>query len=288
MVRILSCLVVFASAATSTAALAQERSSEVRVLETQMHEFRATDGTTFDLFVALPRDYVADGSVEYPVFYMIDASQTFAALVQIHRFMAFNGELPPMILVGVDRAGVSWDEWWVSRIFDLTPTSNPDTDSQLSEAFEADVTSGGASAFFAALEDEIIPWVETRYAVGPERGVGGYSLGGLFVLNALLSSPEVFTHYLVGSPSLFWDDRVMFDRELAYSNEFDNLEARVFMSAGSQEGSLLRDMLRMAEVLEARAYPGLELVSQTLQDETHMSGAFLSLARGLRSLFGAN
>ena len=109
MVRILLCLVAIASAATTAGALAQERSSEVRVLETEMHEFRATDGTAFDLFVALPRDYVADGSVEYPVFYMIDASQTFAALVQIYRFMEFNEELPPMILVGVDRAGVSWD-----------------------------------------------------------------------------------------------------------------------------------------------------------------------------------
>jgi predicted alpha/beta superfamily hydrolase len=277
---------LFVSTRSPASVLAQEESSEVSVPATEMHEFRATDGTDFDLFVALPKDYVADGSVEYPVFYTIDASQTFAALVQIYRFMEFSGELPPMILVGVDRAGVSWDEWWVARILDLTPTADPDAESQMSAAFGAEVTSGGADAYLGTLENEIIPWVEARYPQAPARGLGGFSLGGLFVVHALFSSPGTFTHYLVGSPSLFWDNRVAFDKEAGYSNEFDDLEAQVFMSAGSLEGTLLSDMLRMAEALEARGYDGLQLESQTLPDETHMSGAFLSMSRGLRFLFG--
>lgn len=266
-------------------ASAQEIPPPVRVLTTEMHEFRAADGSAFDLFVALPRDYVADGSVEYPVFYLIDASQTFAALVQMYRLMELNNELPPMILVGVDRAGVSWDEWWVERMFDLTPTVDPDVESQWSEAYATEVRTGGADAYLEVLESEVIPWVEARYPQTPTRGLGGFSLGGLFAVHALFSSPGTFTHYLAASPSLFWDDRVAFDSEVAYSEEFDDLEARVFISAGSLETSLLRDALRMAESLGARGYAGLQIESQTLPDETHLSSAFLSLSRGLRFLF---
>ncbi len=267
-------------------ASAQEMPAPVSVLTTELHEFRATDGTAFDLFVALPTGYVADGSVEYPVFYLIDASQTFAALVQMYRLMEFGGDLPPMILVGVDRAGVSWDEWFVARMFDLTPTVDPDFESQFSEALGAEVRSGGADAYLGILENEIIPWVEARYPQAPARGLGGFSLGGLFAVHALLSSPTTFTHYLVASPSLFWDDRVLFDSEVAYAEKSGDLQARVFLSAGSQEPTLLRDVLRMAETLEARGYAGLQIESQTLPDETHMSGAFLGMSRGLRFLFG--
>ena len=77
-----------------------------------------------------------------------------------------------------------------------------------------------------------------------------------------------------------------FDREVAYSNEFGDLNARVFLSAGSLEGSLLRDVLRLGETLGGRGYASLQLETQTLLDETHMSGAFVSMSRGLRFLFG--
>ena len=112
----LSMLLLFqVSAAAPARVFAQEAPREVSVPGTEVHEFRAANGTLFDLYVALPEGYVADGSVEYPVFYSTDASMGFAASVQIYRFMAMGDEqpaLPPMILVGVDRARSSGVNSW--------------------------------------------------------------------------------------------------------------------------------------------------------------------------------
>lgn len=268
---------------------AQEPPPEVSVPGTEVHEFRAANGTLFDLYVALPKGYVADGSVEYPVFYSTDASGGFAGSVQIYRFMAMGvGDellpLPPMILVGIDRARASGVQMDVTRYFDLTPTSSPEFEAGASSRFGTSVTTGGANAFFEILKEEIIPWVEDRYPVGSERGIGGYSIGGLFATYALFTSAETFTHYLIGSPSFWWDDGVIFELEEAYSAEHNDLEARVFMSAGSLE-IFLPDMLRMAETLKTRGYESLQMETQILEGESHLSGVFLSLSRGLGSLF---
>jgi predicted alpha/beta superfamily hydrolase len=63
-------------------------------------------------------------------------------------------------------------------------------------------------------------------------------LGGLFAIHALLTTPGSFTHYLLGSPSLYWNDEVMFERERAYSRKHRDLPARVFLSVGTNEGAV--------------------------------------------------
>lgn len=285
----LSMLLLFqVSAAAPVRVLAQQATREVSVPGTEVHEFRAADGTLFDLYVALPEGYVADGSVEYPVLYSTDASGGFAGSVQLYRFMAMDDELPalpPMILVGIDRARSSGVNSAVTRSFDFTPTSSPQYEADASSYMGVPVITGGAGAFLGIFKNEIIPWVEAHYSAGSERGIGGYSLGGLFATYALFTSPETFSHYWIGSPSLWWDDGVMFKLEGAYAAEHDDLKARVFMSAGSLEGMMVPDMLRMAETLKTRGYEGLQIETQVLDGESHLSGVFLSASRGLGWLF---
>jgi predicted alpha/beta superfamily hydrolase len=283
-------LIVFQVAAAAPAyVVAQEPSREVSVPGTEVHEFRAANGTLFDLYMALPEGYVADGSVEYPVFYSTDASTAFAGSVQMYRLLAMgDDELPPlpqMIMVGIDRAHASGVDTGMTRFFDLTPTSVPEFEAGLSSAFGATAATGGADILLGIIKEEIIPWVEARYPAGPDRGIGGFSLGGLFTTYALLKSPETFSHYLMGSPSLWWDDGVIFELEEAYSATHDDLEGQVFISVGSLEEMMVPDVLRLAETLNSRSYEGLHIEVQVLEGESHLSGAFLSLSRGLGSLF---
>jgi len=285
-----SLLLLLGSAASPAWAFAQEAPREVSIPGTEVHEFRSADGTLFDLYVALPEGYVADGTVEYAVFYSSDASTGFAASVQTYRLLAMGVDdelppLPPMILVGIDRARSSGVQTAMTRFFDLTPTPDPEFGEGLSAYFGTPAPTGGADRFLGILKEEIIPWVETRYPAGSERGIGGYSLGGLFATYALLTSPETFSHYWIGSPSFWWDDGVIFELEEAYFTEHDDLKGRVFMSAGSLEGMMVPDMLRLAETLKSRGYESLRVETQILDGESHLSGAFLSMSRGLGSLF---
>lgn len=163
--------------------------------------------------------------------------------------MLLVNELPPMILVGIDKPTSSVLEALASRVLDLTPTRVPEQEQDYSKLYGQKVQSGGADAFLSVLSGEIIPWVEARYPTSSERGLVGFSLAGLYATHVLLSASDSFTHYLIGSPSLRWDNEIMFERERAYSEEFKDLSARVFLSAGTLEvGKLmLPNMLRLAE-----------------------------------------
>jgi predicted alpha/beta superfamily hydrolase len=258
----------------------------VQLPHSELHELLTSDGTQYELYIALIDGDEPDGDVEYPVLYLPDASIAFAAVVQMYRLMYREDELPSMILVGIDRPVGSQDEQRAKRALDLTPTRSTQFEQFATERYEREVLTGGADAFLAVLTEEVIPWVEARYPTSGERGLAGYSLSGLFATHVLLSSPTSFTHYLIGSPSVWWDNGVMFEREKEYASTHEDLPARVFLSAGTEEPFMLQRMLRLAIALAGRDYPGLELKRFVVQDETHTSGVFPTMSRGLRFLFG--
>ena len=293
MPKILIAVLIMAqiAAARPTPAVAQSTPTVVELSGSELHQFRTEDGTLYELYIAFPLRYEPDEDAEYSILYITDAGLGFALVAQTYRLMQLGEELPPMILVGIDKPTSSVTEGLASRVLDLTPTRGLETEQALTQRYEREVRSGGADAFLLVLTEEIIPWIEARYATSGERGLAGYSLGGLFATHVLLTSPTSFTRYLIGSPSLWWDNAVMFEREREYSREHGDLSARVYLSAGTDEGfgspaMMLPNMLRLAETLAGRNYPGLELEYDIFQDETHLSGFPASMSRGLRFLFG--
>jgi predicted alpha/beta superfamily hydrolase len=67
----------------------------------------------------------------------------------------------------------------------------------------------GAHDYLAFVERELIPYIEARYRADPQRrALGGHSLGGLFGAYALLTKPELFQHYILSSPSLWFHENV--------------------------------------------------------------------------------
>jgi predicted alpha/beta superfamily hydrolase len=271
---------------TPGAAVAQEVPPAVTLPRSQLHQFLSPSGVEYNLYVTFPWDYKPDGSVQYPVLYMLDASGQFLLIAQMYYLMRLGNELPSMILVGIDKQTSSVPEALASRVLDLTPTRVPEREHELSKQYGQPVQSGGADVFLSILTGEIIPWVEARYATSSERGLVGFSFGGLYAAHVLLTAPDSFTHYLIGSPSLYWDNEIMFKRESAYSEQFEDLSARVFLSAGTLErAGYLPNMIRLAERLMSRNYESLQLQSHIFEDEMHLSVIPATFSRGLRFLF---
>jgi predicted alpha/beta superfamily hydrolase len=57
------------------------------------------------------------------------------------------------------------------------------------------VISGGAANFLAFFKDELIPYIDRAYPTNGTNSLCGHSYGGLFVLYALLSEPQLFGSY---------------------------------------------------------------------------------------------
>jgi predicted alpha/beta superfamily hydrolase len=147
------------------------------------------------LNIALPQGYHPDSAAQYPVIYLLDggAEEDFIHIVGAAQFAAFPwvGWLKPSIVVGIAN---------VDRRRDLTGPTSIAKD-------RADFpTAGGNAAFMDFLAKEAIRFVEANYRTFPERTLIGQSLGGLFAAEVMLRRPWLFQHYIIVSPSLWWDN----------------------------------------------------------------------------------
>jgi hypothetical protein len=124
--------------------------------------------------------------------------------------------MPEMILVGISNAK--------NRTRDLTISSTDDSEEG----------KGDAEKFTDFIENELIPYVESKYPVTTYRTLIGHSYGGLFTVNTLLNHDILFENYLAIDPSLDWNDQQMVKQaEIDLSSR--SFEGKsLFMSLGGQ------------------------------------------------------
>jgi predicted alpha/beta superfamily hydrolase len=274
---------------------------------TEVHYLRSEHvGEEFKIFVGhcLSRE-----TAPMPVVYVGDASLVFGTAVDMVRLLNLYERVPAALVVGIGYRVTDNDEILNLRCRDFTPT----VDSSLSSDSAYPDMMGGASRFSAFIRDELKPWVEEHYEVDPDDSTFfGDSLGGLFATHVLLTQPNTFRRYAIGSPSLFWDNEVTFEHEAAYAQAHNDLPAKVFVSVGAYENAeghkrLLEQLPadqrahsedddpadyvahteRLVALLRSRSYPSLEIESEVLPGEYHETAPPLNLSRSLRYLFDA-
>lgn len=279
---------------------------ESPLADTEVHYLHSEHvGDEFKIFVGHCGD---SGGAPVPVLYVSDANGLFASAVDIVRFMQLSAHLPPMLVVGIGYRMGGIDETVVVRIRDFTPTF----DESYLRIFPAQTTMGGAARFLAFIRDELQPWVQSQFHVDPgDDAFFGHSAGALFATYTLLTEPTTFRRYGIGSPSLWWDDDMMFRYEARYAETHPDLPARVFFSIGEYEDhdgrqreasrmsaderaiaglrhiDMVADTERMVAALRSRSYPGLEIESIVLPAEFHVTVQHLNLSRSLRYLYDA-
>jgi predicted alpha/beta superfamily hydrolase len=263
-------------------------------------------GDSFKIFVGRCG---SDRAAPVAVCYLVDANGMFGATVDTIRLMQFQRHLPPLLVVGIGYRAGTLAETTALRTRDLTPTPWPG----YVRFAPHDPPRGGAPQFLAFLRDELMPWVAARYgSAGPEAATFfGHSLGGLFGAYVLVNRPDTFARYIIGSPSLWWDRRVVFAQEREYATTHDDLPADVFLGIGALETNegrareasrldeesralasaidldMVADMQEFVDQLADRGYPNLRLTGAVFPDEFHITVPFLVLSRGLRRVFDA-
>lgn len=239
-------------------------------------------GHDYRVFVALPSGY-RQSNRRYPVLYAPDYDGVFFGLRSAAFLMNFGSMLEDFILVGVPLKSENMDAWARDRTFDLTPTADRAVNASTGKQYHGGVRSGGAPQFLRALTEELIPFIESKYRVTSDRGLAGFSYGGLFASWVLLDANGAFARYLIGSPSLWWDNGVVLKKSP------QALHGRVFLSVGASEGPVMVDPLkRFAAALESPANPDLHVESHIFEDTDHLSGAPAAMSRGLKVLYARN
>jgi predicted alpha/beta superfamily hydrolase len=247
------------------------------------------------LYIKLPWSYDRSDTT-YPVLYCLDGNRSFSlysTMSLIFETPGFNAQ--EIVIVGIgyqvdnDRLKglAQWAAW---RTRDLLPERREKIEeywekrlSPLMAGEEIQVKSGGAPRFLQSFREEIIPFIEVNYrASSTERGLAGYSYGGLFTLYSLFNAPYLFTRYFAGSPTML--DK-LFEYEENYASSHRDLKVRLFITAGSNERDLLEPIQRMVESVKSRMYPGLEVLTYVFEDEGHSSAYAAAVSRALCTLY---
>jgi predicted alpha/beta superfamily hydrolase len=280
---------------TKAQAQTEKINQPVSVPNTEMRSFYSKIlGQDMILFVKLPSRYYNDSQKSYPSWYFTDGNHSFPLIANIASIFEIPvPSEPELIIISIAYKIKDMADWAAWRTRDLTPTNVPSVDSSWAKTLigitgrQFEIKSGGAKKFLEFIEKEVIPFVESNYRVSQtDRGLGGYSYGGLFSLYTLFSQPELFSIYYAGSPSISYDKGVLFNLEKDYSNSHINVKAKLFMSAGEKEGStMINNMEKMADILESRKYPGLSVTTFVFQNETHQSCIPASIIRAFRVLY---
>ena len=217
---------------------------------------------------------------------VVDANGLFGLALDTVRMMHLVALVPDLRVVGIGYAGAETIADTVSlRPRDLTPTA--------STHFPG---SGGADQFLDFIRGTVLPESATGSTI-----FFGHSLGGLFGVHALLHRERVFDDYIISSPSLWWDDYVVFEREASPT------AARVFFGIGGDETDegrrretaklpagdpfkaappyldMVDDLDRF--VTKLRTGAALDLAYEVLPGEFHATVPGAVLTRGLRFVF---
>jgi uncharacterized protein len=247
-------------------------------------------GHDYHVYVSLPASY-SKGSQRYPVLYVPDHHGFFLGLKIANDSMSYGNMLEELILVGVPLKSEDVTDWLRKRTFDLTPTAVEAKDKSDSKELGGEVHTGGASMFLRTLKEELIPFIESKYRVTSDRGLAGYSYGGLFAAYVWLNDGNIFSRYLIGSPSLWWDNGMILKAEAGAAKSGSPPHGRVFLSVGADEDtsgddSMVGPLKNLTTALTSHAYPNLRVESHIFEGEVHLSGSLGAFSRGLRFLYG--
>lgn len=230
-------------------------------------------GENRQLNIYLPAAYEQDDTTHFPVIYLLDGSaeEDFLHIVGLVQFANYPwvNLLPPSIVVGIEN---------VDRKRDFTfPTNN--------EKDKADFpTTGGSAKFIAFLEKEVQVVIQERYRTHSTRTLIGQSLGGLLATEVLFKKPALFSHYIIVSPSLWWDDQSLLAQSPQCLSD-DYKPATTVLLAVGQEGEIMEnDAIALAAKLQKKKSSSVKTFFQYMDDQDHANILHLAIYKAFERL----
>jgi len=260
--RLLGAFIILALAAAAALAQSGGGPTKLTIKSTVLGEERT-------ILVRTPQGYDTNKNA-YPVLYMTDGDAHIAHTSSTIEFLARNGRMSDMIVVGITNT---------DRTRDLTPTKATGPNAAQFP------TAGGGDHFLKFIETELIPEIEKRYRTRSYRVLAGHSFGGLFVVHALVTRPELFNSYIAVSPSLQWSDEATLRRAEEFLKNRKELNATLYTSLGNEPGPIGQSFEEFRQLLAKIQIKGFEFEAQQMKDEDHGSVVLRSHYQGLRKIY---
>lgn len=233
------------------------------------------------LNVYLPEGYNPKDSIAYPVVYLLDGSadEDFIHIVGLYQFNTFSwiDRVPKSIIVGIAN---------VDRKRDFTYPSTIASDTKLIPS------SGKSDRFMAFIEKELQPYINSKFKTTASKTIIGQSLGGLFATEVLLKKPQLFTNYIIISPSLWWDNGSLLQLDGAILKSDFKQKTSIYIGVG-KEGlcpSAIPHVMEvdanlLVEKIKATKSNTLSVYFDYLPEEDHATITHQAVFNALRMLY---
>lgn len=279
--RKLLILLTFSFFFLATQAKAQYGRFQSEPPQTLVKELKNKQGQRYDVIITLPSGYLPEK--QYNVLYYLDAWWLQDLVTGCYRIKALSSPMEEVILVGISSVGKE-ENWHKQRNYDYTPSAYSVEKVGISMnggGFDLnESTSGGADEFMSFFKEQIIPIVESEYKVeAASRGILGHSFGGLFGYYSFVKHPDLFAHYILLSPAVWWNGSELLKEKEALER---SKAVKIFMVMGSNELRILKGpVVALADEIKSKNSENVQLEFKIYEDATHNS----VLPRGIYDAF---
>ena len=222
------------------------------------------------LNIYLPEGF--DKTKSYPVIYLLDgsANEDFLHIVGLVQFYKMQFNMPDFLVVGIAN---------VDRKRDFTFHTD------LKDLQKEYPTTGHSDKFIEFLEKELQPFVAKTYKTTETKYIIGQSLGGLLATEILLKKPALFTHYLIVSPSLWWDNESLLKEANHLLEQQKVMRQYVYISVGMQEKKIMvKEAQEIASILK-KSNQKFKVEYLPLEKENHATVLHQSISEAFKKLF---
>ena len=206
-----------------------------------------------ELLIYLPENYTAS-EIEYPVLYILDGQRYFLHGVSLQKSFVHFKQTPGFIIVGISQ-----------------------TQSDRNIYYTRD-----SKKYLSFIENEVVRFIEDKYRTSKERMVFGWAFGGGFVVQCLISKPNLFDAYFAASPFPIEDKLKSLDSLLLVKTVFDKL---LFLASETTDGTVIKGMENLNKLLVKSVPEKFNWTFKRLEGEEHRSTAFTTLYHGIRKYY---
>lgn len=226
---------------------------------------------------------------KYPVIYCTDWFILKDYLNALPKLMKLGQLTEPYIVVGITE-GQNTDDWAVMRTRDFTPSYPTDEYSKKNMYSKALDKTGGAIKFTKFLKEELVPYIESKYQCDSTRRCFlGYSLGGLLGVHILTSNPQLFQYYLLGSPSLWFNNFYLASELGEMTAERLQTIKKVYLSVGEEESwEMMKGFCMLRDTFKEKGFEESKIKTEIIAASGHVGAMPIALYNGIRFLFRNN
>lgn len=219
--------------------------------------------------VQLPKSYASTPNKKYPVIYRLDGKGNIPLITAVLERLQDASAAPEVIIVAIENT---------DRQRDLFPTVNQEPQGPVG-------IGGGAPKFLTFIENELIPFVDKKYRTHDFKVIAGASAGGVFVLYALQTKPELFQAHLAYSAAVWWNNGATAKSTKAFMANTKALDNYLYMNIGEESGFMRQRYDDLQHFMSSNTPKGLTFISDEFDTVPHGLTSVAGIFNAYHNLF---